>query len=267
MRWNRYYAAYRIWCSTFRCACWEPVPDAEDATQEILIKIMTHLASFRQESSPVNLGHADRDKPLAEFSKRDVLSRSLSFETYGADIVSGKEKDIPDRSAGVERQLLEQELKYSCTNVMLQCLDAESRCIYILGTMFRLNSIIAAEILDTTPQAYRQKLSRIRKKMAQFLNGYCGLSGTGACSCARRVDYAIENHRIDPKNLVYNTMKQCNREDILRCAGAMEELDELSQIFAGLPAYRSAESTAGWIRKLVASDHFRTILHPKGETV
>lgn len=192
---------------------------------------------------------------------------ALSFETYGADIVSGKEKDIPDRSAGVERQLLEQELKYSCTNVMLQCLDAESRCIYILGTMFRLNSIIAAEILDTTPQAYRQKLSRIRKKMAQFLNGYCGLSGTGACSCARRVDYAIENHRIDPKNLVYNTMKQCNREDILRCAGAMEELDELSQIFAGLPAYRSAESTAGWIRKLVASDHFRTILHPKGETV
>ena len=27
------------------------VPDAEDATQEILIKVMTHLSSFRQDSS------------------------------------------------------------------------------------------------------------------------------------------------------------------------------------------------------------------------
>ena len=41
---------------------------------------------------------------------------------------------------GVDRNLLEQELKLSCTNVMLQCLDTDSRCIYILGTMFRVDS-------------------------------------------------------------------------------------------------------------------------------
>ena len=65
----------------------------------------------------------------------------------------------------------------SCTNVMLQCLDGESRCIYILGTMFKADSRIAGEILGMTPEAYRQKLSRIRRKVAEFLKEYCGLAG------------------------------------------------------------------------------------------
>lgn len=34
---------------------------------------------FPSGKQPVNLGHADRDKPLAEFSKRDVLSRCPEF--------------------------------------------------------------------------------------------------------------------------------------------------------------------------------------------
>ena len=38
----------------------------------------------------------------------------------------------------------------SCTNVLLQCLDSESRCIFILGTMFKLDSRIAGDILGLT---------------------------------------------------------------------------------------------------------------------
>ncbi len=80
-----------------------------------------------------------------------------------------QEADVPDMSGGVDKALLEQELKMSCSNVMLQCLDADSRAIYILGTMFQLDSRAAAEIFEITPQAYRQRLSRIRKKWAAFL--------------------------------------------------------------------------------------------------
>ena len=50
----------------------------------------------------------------------------------------------------MERSILAEELKMSCTNVLLQCLDAESRCIFVLGTMFKLDSRIAGEILDMT---------------------------------------------------------------------------------------------------------------------
>lgn len=91
-------------------------------------------------------------------------NRPLSFEFYGADIDSGKERDLPALSPDLDHDLLEQELKLSCTNVMLQCLDPESRCIFVLGTMFRADSRIAGEILDMSAENYRQKLSRIRKK-------------------------------------------------------------------------------------------------------
>mgnify|MGYP000046058316 CR=1 FL=1 len=67
----------------------------------------------------------------------------LSFEYYGEDIANGREEDVPDMTGGVDRGILEEELKLSCTNVMLQCLDGESRCIFILGTMFRLDSAVA----------------------------------------------------------------------------------------------------------------------------
>lgn len=238
-------------------------PDAEDATQEILIKIMTRLSSFRQECRlstwvfRIAVNHLKNDR------KGRFSHAAFSFEAYGADIVSGKEKDIPDKSGGADRELLERELKYSCTNVMLQCLDAQSRCIFVLGTMFRLNSKIAADILEMTPEAYRQKLSRIRRKVADFLRQYCGLSGSGLCSCKRRIDYAIESRRIDPANLDYCSMKPCNYTEIIRYTDAMEELDELSQIFAGLPAYRVAENTA----ILVSSDKFNAILRGPEATI
>lgn len=75
---------------------------------------------------------------------------------------------MPDLTQDVEKSILAEELKLSCTNVMLQCLDTESRCIFILGTMFRVDSRIAGEILGMTPEAYRQRLSRIRKKRLIF---------------------------------------------------------------------------------------------------
>lgn len=36
----------------------------------------------------------------------------------------------------------------------------------------------------------------------------------------------------------------------------MEQLDQLSQMFAGLPAYRSPEKVTAWLRELLASKPF-----------
>ena len=90
----------------------------------------------------------------------------LDFEFYGNDIRYAKTDEIEDLVDELSREAFAEELKMSCTNVMLQCLDAQSRCIFILGTMFRIDSRTGAEILNMTPENYRQKLSRARKKMA-----------------------------------------------------------------------------------------------------
>ena len=236
-------------------------PDAEDATQEILIKVMTHLGSFRGESGFSTWVFRIAVNHLKDYKKGLFAQRPLSFEIYGEDIASGREADVPDLTGGVDRELLARELKLSCSNVMLQCLDAESRAIYILGTMFRLDSRIAAEIFGLSPEAYRQRLSRIRKKMGDFLGEYCGLSGTGRCSCSRRVDYAILTHRLNPERLDFQSIRECGYDEIVSCTDAMEELDDFSQIFADFQAYHSPDRVTQWIHKMMASPSFQTALN------
>lgn len=238
------------------------IPDAEDATQEVLIKVMTHLASFRGESAFSTWVYRIAVNHLKNYRKSMFADHPLSFEYYGEDIVSGREKDIPDLSGGVDQNLLEQELKFSCTNVMLQCLDPDSRCIYILGTMFRVDSRIAAQILGLSPEGYRQRLSRIRKKMANFLGEYCGLSGNSVCSCRKRISYAVATHRLNPRNLEYSGL-EVNPDLLKECKEAMEELDDLSTIFASLPAYRATPSAHRFLEGLLKSDCCRRIMEGK----
>lgn len=183
----------------------------------------------------------------------------LSFEYYGDDIENGKIKDIPDLTQNVEKDILAEELKLSCTNVMLQCLDAESRCIFILGTMFKIDSCIAGDILGMTPEAYRQRLSRIRRKMADFLEQYCGEYGRGKCRCKDRVNYAIQSHRINPLQLDYTTAEEISIETMFEVKKAMEDIDDLSQDFSFCKPYQSPEHTKNMIREFLESTQFNLI--------
>ena len=160
---------------------------------------------------------------------------------------------------GVEKELLAEELKLSCTNVMLQCLDAESRCIFILGTMFGIDSRIAGDILGMTPEAYRKRLSRIRKKMADFLGEYCGEYGSGRCKCIDRVNYAIQSHRINPLQLDYMTATEISMQTMMDVKNAMEDIDDLSQDFSFCKPYQSPERTKHLIQEFLDSTQFSTI--------
>ena len=234
------------------------IHDAEDASQEILIRVMTNLASFRGESAFTTWVFRIAVNHLKNYRKSMFAQHPLSFEYYGEDIVSGKEKDIPDLTMGVDRNLLEQELKLSCTNVMLQCLDTDSRCIYILGTMFRVDSRLAAEILEISPEAYRQRLSRIKKKMAGFLDEYCGLSGKGVCSCSKRISYAIATHRVNPEKPEFTSLEE-NTEFLQECKTAMEEIDDRSLVFSSLPAYRTTRAARQYLDEFLKSDCYSMI--------
>ncbi len=234
------------------------IHDAEDASQEILIRVMTNLASFRGESAFSTWVFRIAVNHLKNYRKSMFAQHPLSFEYYGEDIVSGKEKDIPDLTMGVDRNLLEQELKLSCTNVMLQCLDTDSRCIYILGTMFRVDSRLAAEILEISPEVYRQRLSRIKKKMAGFLEEYCGLSGKGVCSCSKRISYAIATHRVNSEKPEYTSLEE-NTEFLQECKTAMEEIDDRSLVFSSLPAYRTTRAARQYLEEFLKSDCYSMI--------
>ena len=233
--------------------------DAEDATQDILLKMITHLSSFRGDSSFTTWVFSIAANHLKNYKKHMFARYPLSFEYYGDDIENGKIQDVPDLTQNVEKDILAEELKLSCTNVMLQCLDVESRCIFILGTMFKVDSRIAGDILGMTPEAYRQRLSRIRKKMADFLGQYCGEYGSGRCKCRDRVNYAIQSHRINPLQLDYMAAMEIPMQTMIDVKNAMEDIDDLSQDFSFCKPYQSPERTKHLIQEFLDSTQFSII--------
>ena len=234
-------------------------PDAEDATQDILLKMITHLSSFRGDSSFTTWVFSIAANHLKNYKKHMFARYPLSFEYYGDDIENGKVQDVPDLTQNVEKDVLAEELKMSCTNVMLQCLDTESRCIFILGTMFKIDSRIAGDILEMTPEAFRQRLSRIRRKMADFLGQYCGEYGGGRCKCKDRVNYAIQSHRINPLQLDYTAATEISIQTMLDVKNAMEDIDDLSQDFSFCKPYQSPERTKHLIQEFLDSTQFSII--------
>ncbi len=231
-------------------------PDAEDAAQDILLKIITHLSSFKGESSFTTWVFSIASNHLKNYQKHMFAKFPLSFEFYGDDIKNADISNVPDMTQNVEKSILAEELKLSCTNVMLQCLDAESRCIFILGTMFKLDSRIAGDILGITPEAYRQRLSRIRRKVAEFLKEYCGEYGDGTCRCADRVNYAIQNHRIHPARLDFTTAVP---KEMMEFKEAMEEIDGISHEFSFCKTYQSPGGLKKFIEDFLNGPSFSVV--------
>ena len=118
---------------------------------------------------------------------------------------------------------------------------------------------IAGEILEMTPEAYRQRLSRIRKKMADFLGQYCGEYGSGRCKCKERVNYAIQNHRINPLQLDYTTATEISIQTMMDVKNAMEDIDDLSQDFSFCKPYQSPERTKYLIQEFLESTQLSII--------
>src|SRR5262249_36909959 len=128
---------------------WHP-QDAEDATQEILVRIITGLAAFRGESSFRTWVYRIACNTLLSLRKKGRMEqRTLSFEEFGEDLVQGL-SDEPLADQGVDQALLLEEVKIGCTLAMLLCLDREHRLAYILGEIVELDHNEAAEVLEIT---------------------------------------------------------------------------------------------------------------------
>lgn len=232
--------------------------DAEDATQEILLKIVTNLAAFKQQSRFSTWVYRIAVNHLITDQKKRSFQEQLTFDLMQKDL----EQPIPTMGSAfseVEEKELAEELKLSCTNIMLQCLSPEERCVFILGTMFKMNSQLASTLLQITADTYRQKLSRTRKRMGRFLENYCGHAG-GQCDCRRRVPFAIKQHRLDPKRLDYSSLKELTIAEIHQQKKNMEFVDEQTLLFETLFHYQSAFDSQQFLRALLESKQLSELI-------
>jgi len=164
--------------------------DAEDATQEILVIVLTHLGTFRGESSLKTWVWKIAASHLARV--RRGRRETVTFDVLDERLRRGLRADaLPE--VDPESEALARELRLRCTEAMILCLDRELRIAYLLGDVFGLSGAEAAEVLGIDPAAYRKRLSRARTRLYDFVRGWCGVyDAANPCRCAREVESALD---------------------------------------------------------------------------
>lgn len=174
-------------------------PDAEDATQEILIKIITHLGDVKEAEAAGAWAFRIACRHLVHARKQGALEAlRLTFKGFGADLEEGLE-DLPDNSAkDAETLIMIEEIKVGCTLALLTCLSRPLRAAYILGEIFELTDTEAAAALEIEAAAFRQRLRRARSLVFGFVEARCGIvSAAAKCRCDRRVTQALRLGRVE----------------------------------------------------------------------
>ncbi len=138
--------------------------DAEDATQEILVRVITRLARFDFRSKLKTWVYRIAVNYILDVKKSAVERMQLTFEQFADDLADGLSLGGP---ADVERSLLVEEVKIGCTLGMLQCLDRPHRLAYVLGDILELPGPAAAEVLEITPALFRKRLQQALKQSSR----------------------------------------------------------------------------------------------------
>jgi RNA polymerase sigma factor (sigma-70 family) len=237
--------------------------DAEDATQEILVKVLTRLSSFEGRSGfrtwlyRIVVNHVLNMKR----GRVEAQRASIDFASYGAALDATPDLELADlKATSAETDLLVTEEMLSCTSGMLLCLDREQRLTFILGAIFEVSDTVAAEVLEITPDNFRQRLARARRDLRNFMNDKCGLvNQANPCRCAKKTRGFIEAGYVDPENLLFVRERIGEvREAAPKVHEAISTMDEkCAEIFRGHPFYK-APDLAPMLRRLVARTHITT---------
>ena len=223
---------------------WHP-EDARDATQDILVRIVTHLSSYRGESRFSTWCYAIAANHLRTVRRSRVEEAGYTFESFEAELhePSLENEDVREHP---DYQLAVEEVRVGCTLGMLACLNRDQRLAYILGEILELDHTEAASILDIAPATFRQRLSRARAAIFAFTTRACGIvDPKNACRCEKRVAFAVNSGRVSLGAPLFAELKaEVRRLDEMRNAVAL---------YRSHPTFRAPAEVRAFVTRLVGT--------------
>lgn len=237
--------------------------DAEDATQEILIKLLTRLATFDGRSTLRTWLYRITINHLLNMKRSRSESSELTFAQYGRNLDNTPDEELPDPHAvPADMQLFIAEARIGCTSGMLLCLDREQRLVYILGDIFGVSSSVGAELMEISQDNFRQRLARARRDLYNFMQDKCGLVNTAnPCRCAKKTQGFIKAGHIDPKKLVFARDRVTHVRDVAPRTSA--EITGLEKAYADIYRDHPFQNSPNFItrlRELMNRPDFRSTL-------
>lgn len=223
--------------------------DAQDATQEILLRITTHLSSFRGESRFSTWMFRVASNYLLTARSRAKESPLLSLEGLEQKLGLGlqlAERALATglRQLGPDEKLDARRLALACTQGMLLCLDRELRVAYVLDLTFGLDSATAAQVLDISPVAFRKRLSRARQRLGEFMQHQCGLVNAAAsCTCEKQRLAVDEARRMG----MSEAAPRAPEAELI----ALTELSDAAAVFRAHPDYQVPQRVIEAVRAVL----------------
>ncbi len=225
--------------------------DALEATQEILILVITKLSTFRGDSA----FHTWVYRVAANYllSAKSIRDRDhgLNFEAFRTDLESGL---VPVHADTAEDVVMLNELRISCTMAMLLCLDLKHRIAYVLGDILELEHGDAANILGISKANYRKRLSRARGEVVAFTSSSCGVANEAAkCACPRRLPAALASGRVRSGHTAYALPDAPGYRDVLTQVKQAEGALRTLKLQNATPQFKSPQDLAARIAEIVAA--------------
>lgn len=227
--------------------------EAEDATQEVLLKALTHLSEFRGESAFRTWLFRIAVRHLLGV-KRGRREQLASFETLDALLAQGDAHPALPEVTDAERALMAQEVRLACTQGVLLSLEREQRIAWILSDIFELSSEEAALVQEIDAAAHRKRLSRARQRLEAWMRAKCGLAnGRNACRCTRQIPVAMSVGVLDLRRLEFADA----RHQALRVAAEADEIEAAASLIKAHPEYHAPAAVLASIRALIDSGRYR----------
>lgn len=230
--------------------------DAEDAVQEILLRIVTRLSTWRGEAKQLTWAYRVGVNYLLNLRRRSPQEHAeIGLDDFRDDLADGL---AAADYRGPEAALLAEETRLSCTQAMLQCLGREERVVFVLGEIFELTAAESAWILDITPAACQKRLERAKQRLGAFLRSTCGLAEPKAfCRCSRRVDRARALGRVDPGKLAFATHRiSPGGRDVAEAATQLHRLRDAAGVLRAHLDYAAPQAKIDAITGLLTSGRF-----------
>lgn len=236
--------------------------DASDITQEIFIKIITNLSSYKPDKAAfrtwvyrIVVNH------VLNMKSRKFEKRIHDFDAYVSII-----ERLPDDGsyAHPDSGVLAEEVKTGCMMGMLLCLKRTERMAFLLGAVFAVNDSVGSDIMDITRESFRQLVSRSRRKVFNYMNGICGhINPDNRCRCSGKVKSFLDMGMLDPGMLRYHRPSARAVKDMIgsRLMNFQESYYEPFLAFFREQPFYDPPDAKRWLHRIVNEREFRELFN------
>lgn len=235
--------------------------EAGDATQEILIKVITHLNGFREQGSFTSWALKIAANHLLDV-RRSRGRASMTFKEMASHIMENHAPPWNELESQPMRNLIVEEFRIACLQVVLLGLNRPHRLAYILGAVFDVTGREGGEILGIRSDTFRKRLHRARTRINDFMLNHCALIRPGnPCLCERQADYFLSTGQTRNDTFVFADHPCHVRHDpvTLDRLREMDDLARINTLFKTHPGFQAPGTFVAHLRHLVDSDRFAVL--------